>query len=229
MVTTPDDNALRAAVAAFPPAWRELFAALRIDLATEAGRKKLTRMKKLDVIGMLPRRVPAKPLCARIDTLEPLALCTALTEIHLCAAPYSDLSPLRAMRELRQLILWQTNIASLEPLAGMEKLRLLSVWCTAISDLAPVATLHALEELSVEYTNVRDLGPLAGLRKLALLDLSGTAVTDLSPLERVPLWTLRVYRTSIPEASLAAFRASHPGCGVEQGDAYPPREVRCGC
>lgn len=224
-----DDATLRAAVAAFPPVWREVFAALRVDLSSEAGRAKLGTMRKLPLFGVLPTRVPAAPLCARIDSLAPLAHCTALTEIQISGAPVSDLEPLRGLAGLRQLVAFQTRIASLEPLSAMRKLRALYVWCTPLADLAPLSGLAALEELNVEYTGVGDLAPLAGLRNLRDLNISATAVVDLAPLTSVPLRSLTAYRTAIPEGSLAAFRSSHPECTVVLGDAYPPREVRCGC
>jgi len=79
------------------PVWLEAFAALKIDLSSEPGRAKLPGLKKLPLFGILPMRVAAEPLCARIDTLAPLAYCAALTEIDLCTAPFSDLGPLREL------------------------------------------------------------------------------------------------------------------------------------
>lgn len=207
------------------PAWREAFEALGVS-PSEAG---LAAVKKVVLAGMLKKRVPAAPLCARIDTLAPLARCPALVELDLTRSPVSDLTPLAGLEHLKTLVLWGTKVGDLSPLAGKRKLQVLAVWCTPVEDLSPLASTPALAELNVEYTGVHDLSPLRGLRKLRTLNVSGTAVTDPTPLDAVPLTQLVAYRSALTPSAIEAFRATHPDCRIEAGDAYPTREVRCGC
>jgi hypothetical protein len=102
------------------------------------------------------------------------------------------------------------------------------VWLEAFRGLKIDLTTEA-GRARLEYTNVIDLSPLAGLTRLHTLNVSSAGVVDLGPLRGVPLRHLVAYRTKITEAAFAAFRAEHPSCTVEHGDAYPDRATRCGC
>jgi hypothetical protein len=209
-------------------AWREAFEGLGILLGDDP-RSTLASVRKIILAGMLKKRVPAKPICARLTTLAPLAACTSLRELDLTASPVSDLRPLSELRSLASLTLWQTRVSDLGPLAGMHKLSRLMLWCCPVHDLGPLASNRGLVALNVEYTGVVDLAPLRGLTGLRELNVSGTRVVDLSPLASVPLTSLVAHRTDLTEAELERFRSAHPACDVQVGDQYPAREVRCGC
>jgi len=213
-------------IASFPDPWPEVFELL--GYAKEPERLHLR--KKLPLFGVLKRKVSAHALCARIETLSPLAQMAGLEEIDLCGARrVDDLSPLAGCSKLKSVVMWQTGIRDLEALAGKTKLQRLYVWCTNITSLEPLATTPALEVLNIEFTPVESLAPLGGLKKLTELNISGTPIRLLDALEKVPIASLLAYRTALDPESLKRFRAAHPGCVISEGDDYPNKSTRCGC
>ena len=213
-------------IASFPEPWPLIF-----DLLGYAKEpQKLSARRKLPLSGVLKRKFNAADLCARIDTLAPLAHVTALEEIVLCGARLvRDLGPLAELRNLKSVVMWQTGIQNLEALREKNKLKLLHVWCSEIASLEPLTTTAALEELNVEFTKIESLEPLAALKKLRVLNISGTNVASLDALRDVPIANLLAYRTKLDARSLQEFEETHPACAIERGDHYPERHTRCGC
>jgi formylglycine-generating enzyme required for sulfatase activity/serine/threonine protein kinase/Leucine-rich repeat (LRR) protein len=110
----------------------------------------------------------------------------------------SDISPVRAMTGLSTLYIHRitlpqnTNFSDMSPLGGM-----------------PLLDLH------ISRTKVADLSPLRNMPLISLY-CSDTNVTDLSPLEDCRnLIALRITKTKVTPAQVAALQKALPNCQIE--------------
>ncbi len=155
----------------------------------------------------------------QVFDLKPLAG-MPLTFINCYATPVADLSPLRAI-PLTFLDCSYTKVTDLTPLKGM-KLAELRCHSSQISDLSPLQGLP-LTTLNCNGTRVSDLSALAGM-PLTALGCSYTPVSNLSPLTTVTtLRDLRVTKTKVTAAGVAALQKALPNCKIEWDDPAKPK------
>jgi Leucine-rich repeat (LRR) protein len=209
----------------FTEPWPDILEALGVEFCPAEIAKK----KKLELYGVLKKRVSALSLSRKINSLSPLKFFLQLESLLVQEAPISDLSPLSNLSKLKELnLMCCKSIQDLKPLSGLSRLTELYLQCTAVSDITPLSSLSSLKILSLEYTKVVSLTPLAHL-KLKELIITGTGVVDLSPLREMPLEKLSVYKSKVSKAELTAFKEDHPQCVVEAGNDYTAYESRCSC
>ena len=153
----------------------------------------------------------------------------------------ADLSPLTGMK-LTNLNCGTTEVSDLSPLQGMP-LTTLRLVGSRVSDLSPLKGMH-LKSLEIRYTQVSDLSPLQGMALTSLICFA-TPVADLSPLRGMPLtflWCLnapvsdlspledcknlrelKVIKTKVTAAAVAALQKALPNCKIEWDDPAKPK------
>ena len=120
-----------------------------------------------------------------------------------------------------------TDISPVRALSGLKSLR-----CTGLSqggagdrkltNLSPLSGMHLT---FLDCTHNYQLFDLSPLKEMSLLDLHcfSTQVSDLSPLQSCKrLQTLRVGRTKVTPASVAALQKALPNCKIEWDDPAKP-------
>ncbi len=188
------------------------------------GKSKLSDLSPLT--GM-----PIKSLLigfAEVSDLSPLKG-MKLTLLRFNDTKVVDLSPLQEM-PLTTLHFPATPVSDLSPLRGMQ---LTSLECpgTKITDLTPLEGMP-LTSLLCGNTKVSNLTPLAGL-PLTYLNLDeASSVSDFTPLEGCKqLSKLKVQKTKITPAAVAALQKALPNCNIEWDDpakATPPPPAASG-
>jgi Leucine-rich repeat (LRR) protein len=133
----------------------------------------------------------------------------------------TDLSPLKGMSALLDLTCAKTQVSDLSPLQGMN---LVTLHCpiTPVSDLKPLERMK-LSVLTCDETQVLDLSPLREV-PLRHLYCYNTQISDLTPLAGVrTLSELRVNRTKVTPASVAALQQALPNCKIDWDDPAKPK------
>ncbi|HEX3654902.1 MAG TPA: SUMF1/EgtB/PvdO family nonheme iron enzyme [Pirellulales bacterium] len=158
-------------------------------------------------------------LTNKVTDLSPVRALVGLRELECVATGAGsrlfDLSPLRGLN-ITTLGCSNTQVADLSPLEGM-KLTWLHCGITQVSDLSPLQGMQ-LTFLDCHYTQVSDLSPLRGM-PLTKLDFHGTQVSDLSVLTSMrTLNDLKIIRTKITPAQVAALQKALPSCKIEWDD-----------
>lgn len=158
-----------------------------------------------------------------ITDLSPLRVWTSLKVLEMRGTPgrgrLSDLSPLRGL-QLTTFSMSYTKVTDLSPLVGMPL-----TWLNTDVRMTDLSLLKGmpLKTLYTGNSTLSDLSPLRGM-PLESLHCWNSQVSDLSPLaECKNLKTLKVTKTRVTAATVAALQKTLPNCKIEwDGSAKPP-------
>jgi internalin A len=166
---------------------------------------------------------------SHIDTLEPLASLSNLTDLIIMDTPISsaDLAFIADLANLKSLTLadcglsgiselsgatgltWldlsDNTIGNVSALAGMAQLEYVDLSHNALTSLEVFQDKAQLSELYVSYNSISSTAPLSSCPALAVLDLNGNQLTSLDGLDSIPgLRSLSVAFNKLTDVSALA-------------------------
>lgn len=174
---------------------------------------------------------------SELSDVSPLRDWKTLQGVNLEDTGVTDVSPLSDI-PMSWLSISNTNVTSVAPIAKMKSLTSLNVQRIPATDIAELAVLSNLTSLNISFTSQTDLRPFRALTKLRILEawgvpvksveplvglpleslvLSYTKVPDLMPLAQIPtLTSLTLIGVEVPKATLAALQKALPSLYIRQ-------------
>ncbi len=125
-----------------------------------------------------------------------------LKALDLQGGTATDLGPLAELQSLEELTIWYIN-PTLDPITRLSRLRDLALIKVDVSDLKTIGKLTGLQELKIAAPNGSltplNLAPLAALSELRELTLNGAKIADLRPLLKLPIESLELNSSELPD------------------------------
>lgn len=135
---------------------------------------------------------------SNLTDVSPLRAWKRLLGLDISGTGVSDISPLAEL-PLTWLRMGDTNVETVAPLAAMKSLTWLDVQRIPANDIASLAALTELQRLNISFTSQTDLRPFRTLTKLTALETWGVPVESVEPLVGLPLESLVLSHTKVPD------------------------------